>query len=60
MDQGRWKTWKNDTASFRAFFGRNDRPVNYRPNRHNYKLKVRSERKNVSKRSDWSPVLRIG
>ena len=34
-------------------------PVNYRPNRHNYKLKVRSERKNVSKRSDWSPSCRI-
>ncbi len=60
VGQGRWKTWKNDTAAFRAFFGRNDRPVNYRPNRRNYKLKVRSERKDVSKRSDWSPVLRIG
>ncbi len=60
VDRRDWKTWKNDTASFRAFFGRNDRPVNYRPNRHNYKLKVRSERKNVSKRSDWSPVLRLG
>ena len=47
-------------AAFRAFFGRNNRPVNYRPNRRNYKLKVRSERKDVSKRSDWSPVLRIG
>ena len=60
VDQGRWKTWKNDTASFRAFFGRNDRPVNYRPNRHNYKIKVRSERKKVSKRSDWSPALPRG
>ena len=56
----KWKTWKNDTASFHAAFGHNDRPVNFRPNRHNYKLKVRSERRRVKKRSDWSPVLRFG
>jgi plastocyanin len=60
VDQRKWKTWKNDTSGFHAAFGRNDNPVNYRPNRHNYKIKVRSERRRVSKRSDWSPALRLG
>lgn len=60
VDQRKWKSWKNDTRAFHAAFGHNDRPVNYRPNRHNYKLKVRSERRRVKKRSDWSPVLRFG
>ena len=60
VDRRKWKTWKNDTASFHGAFGHNDRPVNYRPGRHNYKLKVRSERRRVKKRSDWSPVLRFG
>jgi plastocyanin len=60
VDQGRWKNWKNDTRKFHGFFGRSNNPVNYRPGRHNYKLKVRSERGNVSKRSDFSPVLRFG
>jgi plastocyanin len=60
VDRRKWKTWKNDTRSFHALFGRNDRPVNFAPSRHNYKLKVRSERRNVNKRSGWSPVLRFG
>jgi plastocyanin len=60
VDHRKWKTWKNDTRSFHAFFGRHDRPVNYRPNRHNYKIKVRSERRRVKKHSDWSPVLKLG
>lgn len=59
VDRRRWKTWKNDTSGFSGFFGRNDRPVNFRPNRHNYKLKVRSERRRVEKRSDWSPALTL-
>ena len=42
-----------------AAFGHNDHPVNYRPNRHNYKIKVRSERRRVEKRSDWSPPLAL-
>ena len=60
VDQRKWKIWKNDTSSFRGFFGRNDNPVNYNPNRHNYRIKVRSERRQVSKRSNWSPALRFG
>jgi plastocyanin len=60
VDQGRWKTWKNDTAKFHGFFGRSNNPVNFRPSRHNYKIKVRSERNRVSKRSDFSPILRFG
>ena len=59
VDQRKWKTWKNDTSGFHAFFGRNDNPVNYNPDRHNYKIKVRSERRRVSKRSDWSPALSL-
>jgi hypothetical protein len=57
VDQRDWKIWKNDTAGFRAAFGHNDNPVNYRPNLHTYKVAVRSERRQVSKRSDWSPSL---
>lgn len=59
VDQRKWKTWKNDTSGFHAFFGRNDNPVNYNPDNHNYKIKVRSERRRVSKRSDWSPALSL-
>jgi hypothetical protein len=60
VDRGRWKTWRNDTSRFQGKFGRNDHPVNYRPNRHTYKIEVRSERGQVSKRSDWSPALTLG
>ncbi len=59
VDQRRWKTWKNDTSKFHAAFGHNDNPVNYRPNRHTYKIKVRSERRRVKKHSDWSPALTL-
>jgi plastocyanin len=59
VDNQRWKTWKNDTARFQGNFGRNDRPVNYRPNRHTYRVKVRSERQQVSKRSGWSPPVTL-
>jgi len=59
VDQRNWKTWRNDTSTFQGNFGHNDHPVNYRPNRHTYKLKVRSERNNVTKHSDWSPALTL-
>jgi plastocyanin len=59
VDQRKWKTWKNDTRKFHAAFGHNDNPVNYRPNRHTYKIKVRSERRRVKKRSNWSPRLTL-
>jgi plastocyanin len=59
VDNRRWKTWKNDTAKFQGSFGRHDNPVDYRPNRHTYKLKVRSERRRVSKRSGFSPTIRL-
>ena len=59
VDQRKWKTWKNDTPSFHAAFGHNDNPVNYRPDRHTYKIKVRSERRRVKKHSDWSPPLTL-
>jgi|EndMetStandDraft_8_1072994.scaffolds.fasta_scaffold57799_2 plastocyanin len=60
VDHRRWKTWRNDTRSFHGAFGHKDSPVNYNPSRHNYKIKVRSERRRVTKRSDWSPVLSLG
>ena len=60
VDNRRWKTWKNDTRSFHGAFGHKDNPVNYNPSRHNYKIKVRSERRTVSKHSDFSPVLSLG
>jgi plastocyanin len=60
VDQRKWKTWRNDTPSFHAAFGHNDNPVDYRPNRHTYKIEVRSERRRVKKRSDWSPALTLG
>jgi hypothetical protein len=59
VDQRKWKTWKNDTPSFHAAFGHNDNPVDYRPNRHTYKIEVRSERTRVKKHSDWSPPLTL-
>lgn len=59
VDQRKWKTWKNDTPSFQAAFGHNDHPVDYRPNRHIYEIKVRSERRRVEKHSDWSPPLTL-
>ncbi len=59
VDNRRWKTWKNDTSKSQGNFGRNDNPVNYRPNRHTYKVKVRSERQQVSKHSDWSPPVSL-
>ena len=59
VDHRRWKTWKNDTGKFQANFGRNDKPVNFNPNRHTYKLEVRSERRRVSKRSGWSPPVTL-
>jgi len=60
VDNRRWKTWKNDTRSFHGAFGHKDNPVNYSPSRHNYKIKVRSERRTVGKHSDFSPVLSLG
>jgi plastocyanin len=59
VDQRRWKTWKNDTSRFHAAFGRNNNPVNYNPDNHTYKIKVRSERRRVRKRSDLSPALTL-
>jgi len=59
VDHRRWKIWKNDTPKFRGAFGHKDRPVNFNPNRHTYKIEVRSERTQVKKRSDWSPALTL-
>jgi plastocyanin len=59
VDQRKWKLWKKDTRKFQGTFGHNDRPVNFNLNRHTYKIEVRSERKQVSKRSGWSPALTL-
>jgi len=59
VDRRRWKVWKNDTRKLQGTFGHNDRPVNFNLNRHTYKIEARSERRQVSKRSDWSPALTL-
>jgi plastocyanin len=57
--RGDWRTWRNDTERFRGVFGRNRNPVRVRANKV-YKFQVRSERSsNPSRRSDWSPTLRV-
>jgi plastocyanin len=59
VGRGDWRTWRNDTERFRGVFGRNRNPVRVRANRV-YKFQVRSERtSNPSRRSDWSPTLRV-
>jgi plastocyanin len=58
VDDRKWKTWKSDTAKVQGRFGHNDNPVNYTGS-HTYKVKVRSERRNVSKRSGFSPALSL-
>jgi len=59
VDRRKWKAWKNDTRKLQGTFGHNDRPVNFNLNRHTYKIEARSERRQVSKRSDWSPALTL-
>jgi plastocyanin len=59
VDHRKWKVWKNDTRKLQGNFGHNDKPVNFRPSRHTYKVKVRSERTQVKKRSDWSPPVTL-
>jgi plastocyanin len=59
VDHRKWKLWKKDTRKFQGTFGHHDRPVNFNLNRHTYKIEVRSERKQVSKRSGWSPALTL-
>jgi plastocyanin len=59
VDHRKWKLWKNDTRKLQGRFGHNDRPVNFNLNRHTYKIEARSERRQVSKRSDWSPALTL-
>jgi hypothetical protein len=59
VDQGNWKTWRNDTSTFKGNFGRNDQPVDYKPSLHTYRVKVRSERGDVTKHSDWSPSVTL-
>jgi hypothetical protein len=59
VDNRRWKTWKNDTAKVQANFGHRNGPVDYRPSRHTYRVKVRSERRQVAKRSGFSPAVTL-
>lgn len=56
VDHHRWKVWKNDTSTTDGVFGRGDRPVNYVPSRHTYWVRVRSEKRNVSIHSHFSPA----
>lgn len=54
----KWKTWKNDTTKFEAKFGAGDHPVHLSPG-HTYRFEARSEKKKVSRRSGWSPPLKV-
>jgi hypothetical protein len=56
VDSRRWKVWKNDTANFHGTLGARDRPVRVSP-AHDYRIEVRSEKRKVKRRSDWSPPL---
>jgi len=55
---GKWKIWKNDTASFHGTFGKHRRPIRVTP-AHTYKIEVRSELQNTRKKSNWSPALSV-
>ena len=41
---GDWRRWLTDTEKFKAVFGKNDRPVNFNPNR-TYFVRVRSQKR---------------
>ena len=56
---GSGSSGRRTRRKFQGTFGHNDSPVNFNLNRHTYKIEVRSERKQVSKRSDWSPALTL-
>lgn len=58
VDGGTWRSWKTDTARFRAVFGRDGRPVRVRDG-HRYDFRVRSQKNATTplQRSGWSPIL---
>lgn len=51
-----WKIWFNDTKKTHATFGNHKRPAKVVSGR-TFKVSVRSEKTNTSKRSGWSPPV---
>jgi plastocyanin len=59
VGDGRWKDWRKDTRKDEKTFGRNDNPVDVKPNR-TYSFKVRSQKgPNDNKVSGFSPKLTV-
>lgn len=59
VGDGDWRLWKNNTSQESGRFGRNGRPVTVKPNR-TYRFQARSQKSaNRTKRSGWSPTLRV-
>jgi plastocyanin len=60
VDDGKWRHWKVDTASFKGVFGRDGRPVRVRSG-HTYRFRARSQKSASSPgaKSGWSPVLAV-
>jgi plastocyanin len=59
VNDGKWKVWKQNTAKGDGAFGRNDNPVEVKPDK-TYRFKARSERKGKpNRRSGFSPPLRV-
>jgi plastocyanin len=54
---GAWRTWRNDTSRLSGVFGRNDNPVEVRPDSV-YRFQARSQQ-NPERRSGWSPILTV-
>jgi len=58
VNDGQWRTWKEDTDKFQGDFGKNGKPVTLKPGKA-YDFEARSEKAGTSKRSDWSPKLHV-
>jgi hypothetical protein len=59
VGNGDWRDWRKDTERLSGLFGRNNTPVDVRPNR-TYFFKARSQKgPNDNRVSGWSPRLRV-
>ena len=60
VEDGEWKTWFKNTDKIGWKFGRNDKPIDVKPNK-TYRIQARSElHSNPSKHSGFSPSLVVG
>jgi plastocyanin len=60
INDGKWKTWKNDTTKLQATFG-NGKPANFTAGK-KYEIQARSEKSKAKpkQRSGWSPSAQVG